>query len=174
MSYLKESPSQTAGPYVHIGCKPSMAGLTGSQPDNEFQSKISGSISEVISLSLTLIDGAGEPVRDALLELWHNNAEFSAWYRCACDFSSASIDKDVAKPKADEAAAPYYHVWIAARGINLALNTRIYLPDENNAKDSLLQLAGNRADTLIATKTPAGYQHTIVLQGDNETVFLDI
>lgn len=174
MSNLKESPSQTAGPYVHIGCKPSLAGLNGSQPDTEFEAKISGTSDEIISLSLTLVDGAGEPVRDALVEFWHNNNEFSAWYRCACDFSGAAINRDIAKPKAHEAGAPYYHVWIAARGINLALNTRIYLPDENNTKDPLLQLAGNRADTLIATKTPAGYEHTIVLQGENETVFLDI
>lgn len=174
MSNLKELPSQTSGPYVHIGCKPSMAGLAGKQTDHELQSKTSGKINEVISLSLTLIDGASEIIRDALVELWHSNATFSAWYRGACDFSTGQIKLDIAKPNASHDTEAYYHVWIAARGINLALNTRIYLSDENNTNDPLLQLAGDRAKTLMATPTKTGYQHTIVLQGDNETVFLDI
>lgn len=174
MSNFKELPSQTSGPYVHIGCKPSMAGLASKQSKYELTSKTAGNINEVVSLSLTLIDGAGDIVRDALVEFWHSNKEFSAWYRTACDLLTGGITIDIAKPTASEDSAAYYHVWIAARGINLALNTRIYLPGEDHTKDPLLQLAGNRAETLIANKTNNGYQHTIVLQGDNETVFLDI
>ena len=63
------------------------------------------------------------------------------------------------------------------RGINLGLNTRLYFGDEDNAADPVLNLIeqDHRRRTLIAEKTADGvYRFDIRLQGDNETVFLDV
>ena len=73
--------------------------------------------------------------------------------------------------------APHISLWIVARGINIGLNTRIYFDDEDNADDRILKAVElkHRVPTLIAKKTGDGqYRFDIRLQGDAETVFLDI
>ena len=73
--------------------------------------------------------------------------------------------------------APHISLWIAARGINVGLHTRIYFEDEDNSADPLLARIEqrNRVSTLIARKTGEGsYRFDIRLQGEGETVFLDI
>jgi protocatechuate 3,4-dioxygenase alpha subunit len=73
--------------------------------------------------------------------------------------------------------APHIAVWIVARGINIGLSTRIYFEDEDNSIDPLLARIEQRprAETLIAKKTDDGaYRFDIHLQGDGETVFLDL
>ena len=92
VEYLKESPSQTAGPYVHIGTMPAHAGLnlrtqeklnvlTG--PDVE---------GERIRIEGTIKDGAGSLAPDVVVESWqadakghHNQSGFFGWGRAACD-----------------------------------------------------------------------------------------
>ena len=74
--------------------------------------------------------------------------------------------------------APHISFWIVARGINIGLHTRMYFPDEEaaNAADPLLGRIENRlrAATLVATGAAPNYVFDIHLQGDRETVFLDI
>ena len=80
--------------------------------------------------------------------------------------------------------APHVNVALFARGINVHLNTRIYFADEAeaNAADPVLRLieAESRRATLMARRQegggsgPAVYRFDIRLQGDNETVFLDV
>ena len=73
--------------------------------------------------------------------------------------------------------APHISLWIAARGINIGLHTRVYFDDEENESDPLLLRIEqrNRVPTLIAKKTgPGHYRFDIHLQGPLETVFLDI
>ena len=74
--------------------------------------------------------------------------------------------------------APHITFWIVARGINLGLHTRMYFPEESeaNAADPLLQRIEHRdrVATLIAARDGATYTFDIRLQGENETVFLDI
>ena len=184
MADLKESPSQTAGPYVHIGCVPQTAGLeqrgTGSQLGvNMVKDKGSA---DAISLEISVLDGAGDAVKDALLEIWQAGPDgtfsattaFQNWGRRATDLSTGVARFDTLKPAALPGQAPHILVWIAARGINLALTTRVYFPDENNTDDPVLALASDRAQTLIARKTANGYAHTIRLQGPEETVFFDV
>ncbi|MEO0995817.1 MAG: protocatechuate 3,4-dioxygenase subunit alpha, partial [Pseudomonadota bacterium] len=69
-------------------------------------------------------------------------------------------------------------LWIIARGINMGLHTRLYFPeDAPHAGDAVLSRIEQpaRRATLIAEATgPGAYTHTIRLQGDRETVFLDI
>jgi protocatechuate 3,4-dioxygenase, alpha subunit len=64
-----------------------------------------------------------------------------------------------------------------ARGINTGLNTRMYFEDEDNSADPVLNLIeqASRRETLLARKVKPGlYRFDIRLQGDGETVFLDI
>lgn len=185
MTPFKESPSQTAGPYVHIGCTPHTAGLEQRDFGAELGvTMITGTAEAVpICLELIVLDGAGDPVRDALVEIWqagpegqfHATEGFQNWGRQAADLHTGHIRFDTLKPgKTDAQAAPHILIWIVARGINLGLATRLYFPDEDNNNDPIYQLAGERATTLVAQKIDGGYRHQIILQGDKETVFFDI
>jgi len=178
----KESPSQTAGPYVHIGCVPRTAGLEPRGFGDELGQKMVLSDAETITIEIIVLDGANDPVKDALIEIWQADptgsyapsASFRNWGRQACDLSTGFARFETLKPGHNGSQAPHILVWIAARGINLGLTTRIYFPDEDNASDPVFLLAGPRASTLIATKTEAGYSHEVHLQGTDETVFFDV
>ncbi|MEM6588235.1 MAG: protocatechuate 3,4-dioxygenase subunit alpha [Pseudomonadota bacterium] len=171
---LKESPSQTAGPYVHIGCTPQTAGLE----QRSMGAQLGGEVAqeEAITLDITVLDGAGDPVRDALIEIWQAGSEGRAghWGRQAADLETGLAHFTACKPGAAEGQTPHILVWIVARGINLGLTTRVYFPDENNTSDPVFGLAGDRAETMVAERTNAGYAHVIHLQGPEETVFFDV
>ena len=172
---LKESPSQTAGPYVHIGCTPQTAGLEQRSMGAQL-GQTGPEDAQAMTLDITALDGAGDPLRDALFEVWQAGADVCPghWAREAADLETGLERFMTLKPSASEGQAPHLLVWIVARGINLGLTTRIYFPDEDNRSDPVLGLAGARADTLIAERTNAGYAHVIHLQGPNETVFFDV
>ena len=75
LSYLKETASQTAGPYVHIGLSPHQAGFDIFQTN--FDNILVGATTSGIPILIEgrVIDGSGHPVRDALLEIWQANAD---------------------------------------------------------------------------------------------------
>lgn len=183
MSKFHESPSQTAGPYVHIGCKPQTSGLEKRTLGDELGNQMvtEGFEGERITLDLEIFDGAGDQVKDALVEIWQADISgtydgtngFTHWGRQAADFETGKIHFETAKPGAVGEQSPHILVWIVARGINLGLTTRIYFPDDTSS-DPVLKLAGDRASTLISEKTQTGYAHTIYLQGEEETVFFDV
>lgn len=178
---LKESPSQTAGPYVHIGCAHRTAGLEqrGLGPALGIDMVRDG---EAITLDLTVLDGAGDVVKDALLEIWQAGPDgsyapsnrFKNWGRQTSDLATGIARFETLKPGRSGDQAPHVLIWLVARGINLGLTTRVYFPDEDNAADPVLGLAGDRAETLVARQTDTGYAHTIRLRGDQETVFFDV
>jgi len=78
--------------------------------------------------------------------------------------------------------APHVNVWLAARGINIGLNTRLYFADEAdaNAEDPVLNMIepAARRETLLARREERDgavvYVFDIRLQGERETVFFDI
>lgn len=197
---LKETPSQTAGPYVHIGLAPAAAGLE--IHPQELGQVIAGPDvpGARIRIEGVILDGTGAPVKDALIEVWQADAEgrypdqrgatapgFTGWGRVVPDFTTGAWGFDTVKPGPvpgpdGSLMAPHITLWIVARGINTGLQTRIYFDDEadRNAADPVLALieADSRRDTLIAkristTDTPA-YRFDIRLQGGAETVFFDI
>jgi len=192
---LQETPSQTAGPYVHIGCVPSFAGLAGVYPADLGLSPFeTGASGEVITITGSVFDGMGAALRDAMMESWQADAaglyagqkgadpNVSGFCRFAADKDSGEFRLHTVKPGAVTnrdglVMAPHISVWIVARGINIGLNTRIYFDDENNEADPLLARIDppNRIGTLLAKKTGAGaYRFDIRLQGEDETVFLDM
>jgi len=83
-----------------------------------------------------LLDGAGEPVPDGLVELW-GGQQFK---RCRTD-SEGVFHFTVVKPAAG-VEAPHLDVTIFARGLLRHLATRMYFPDEEtaNASDRVLNL----------------------------------
>ncbi|MEM8729043.1 MAG: protocatechuate 3,4-dioxygenase subunit alpha [Pseudomonadota bacterium] len=195
LDLLTETPSQTAGPYVHIGCIPSFAGLAGIYPEDLGQSPIEdGAQGQIITITGCVLDGTGWAMRDALLESWQADAQgrfpgqpgadpkVSGFCRFAADKDSGVYDLRTVKPGAvagrnGQVFAPHVSLWIVARGINIGLHTRVYFDDEDNGSDPLLARIEQRprVDTLIAQKTGDGaYRFDIRLQGAGETVFLDL
>lgn len=195
LNTLTETPSQTAGPYVHIGCIPSFAGLNGVYPHDLGLSPISdGAKGQIITITGAVIDGTGWSLRDAMLESWQADAagvypgqpdadpNVAGFCRFAADKDSGEFTLRTVKPGATPLRggvqqAPHIALWVVARGINIGLSTRIYFEDEDNSKDPLFTRIEQRprADTLIAKKTATGqYRLNVILQGDYETVFLDI
>ncbi len=199
MSQAPETPSQTAGPYVHIGCTPNASGIAIYQGDLGASMKTGPVQGQEITLRGTVFDGEGTPLRDALIEIWQADAaglfrsanetrgvadpNFLGWGRAATDMTTGGFQFDTVKPGPvpwhdGQMQAPHITMWIVARGINIGLHTRVYFEDETaNATDPILTqiTPPNRAATLIAKKADAGsYQFDIHLQGPNETVFFDI
>ncbi|WP_341702149.1 protocatechuate 3,4-dioxygenase subunit alpha [Ferrovibrio sp.] len=204
MNYLRETASQTAGPYVHIGLAPHQAGFDIFQQN--FSNQLAGPLTrgERIAIEGRVIDGTGTPLNDALLEIWQANAagryshpadsqdkpldaDFRGWGRTGADFDTGIYRFDTIKPgpvpgRHGRMMAPHVNFWIVARGINIGLSTRMYFADEEaaNAADPVLNLIEQkqRRKTLIAARGSHDgktvYTFDIVLQGENETVFLDI
>lgn len=200
LNRLKESPSQTAGPYVHIGCVPNFCDIKGVYPEDLGSSMVNEHTrGEWISISGIVYDGTGTPLKDAMIEIWQADADglypspeehrgtadpnFTGWGRKAGDYATGEWVFETIKPGAvpfpdGRMMAPHISLWIVARGINIGLQTRLYFEDEAdaNAKDPILTRLEHqsRVPTLIAKKTGNGaYRFDIYLQGENETVFFD-
>lgn len=191
IEYLKETPSQTGGPYVHIGLLPAAAGLA---TRTQEQQHILTGAGERIRLTGIVMDGSGHPVRDALLEIWqadaegrHNACGFLGWGRGAADPVTGEWMFETIRPgpvpwRDGRPQAPHISLLIFARGINIHLHTRLYLPDDAAALEAdpvlrSIEQVGRRA-TLVAERTDAAdvptYRLVIQLQGEDETVFFDM
>lgn len=194
---LKETPSQTAGPYVHIGMTPNFCDLPGVYAADMGSTMIHGDVDgERIVLAIRLIDGADLPLSDGLIEIWQADASgsfvepnansvpaFTGWGRQASG-ADGVVTFETIKPGRvagpdGKPMAPHVSLWIVARGINIGLQTRLYFDDEAeaNAGDFVLNkiMDKRRRQTLIARKEAGGrYVLDIHLQGEKETVFFDI
>jgi protocatechuate 3,4-dioxygenase alpha subunit len=205
LNYLPESPSQTAGPYVHIGLIPHQAGFKIFEKD--FSNALAGpeTKGERIRIEGRVLDGLGAPCRDVLVEIWQANAagrynhpadgqdkpldpNFRGWGRTGTDFETGLYTFETIKPgsvvgrRGFKPMAPHVNLWLAARGINIGLATRMYFADETelNASDPVLRMIepAVRRDTLLARREERDgsvvYVFDIRLQGEGETVFFDI
>lgn len=198
---LKETPSQTAGPYVHIGLTPNWSGIAGVFPQDLGSSMINAeTIGERITVEGTVYDGGGAPVRDCVLEVWQADSaglypspsemrgtadpNFSGWGRFPADSATGAYQFETIKPAAvpfpdGRTQAPHISFWVVARGINLGLHTRMYFSDEAdaNGKDPILtrpDFPADRRGTLIGEREGNTVRFDIHLQGPQETVFFDI
>ena len=71
LKHLKETPSQTAGPYVHIGCVPNFCDIEGVYPNDLGDSMVNDKTKgERITVTGTVYDGTGTPLKDAMVEIW--------------------------------------------------------------------------------------------------------
>jgi protocatechuate 3,4-dioxygenase alpha subunit len=199
----RETASQTAGPYVHIGLAPRAAGFD--IFENNFGNVLVApeTTGERIRIEGRVFDGIGTVLKDVLVEIWQANAagryahpadrqpgkaldpHFRGWGRAATDFETGVYAFDTIKPGPVEGRngrfmAPHINAWVVARGINIGLSTRIYFSDEAeaNARDAVLNVIEweERRRTLVAQREATGnvYRFDIRLQGENETVFFDV
>jgi len=178
MRTLLETPSQTAGPYVHIGLVPERAGLHRAREvcgpnllaGISAEAATSGGFvkAQPIIVEGRVIDASSSAVLDAVVELWQadhqgsfadaSGAGFRGWGRSAVHPVDAMYRFFTIKPGAVSALggrlmAPHLALWIVARGINLGLHTRMYFPEDadHHREDPVLrtvELAVRRA-TLV-------------------------
>jgi protocatechuate 3,4-dioxygenase, alpha subunit len=192
------TPSQTVGPFFKYGLTPHGQYAW----DDAFTSNLvtPDASGERIRVEGRVFDGDGQPVPDAMLEIWQAdaqgrfadpqdkralpNATFKGFGRCGTDANGAyAFDtiKPGAVPDPDgKPQAPHLLLAVFARGMLRHLYTRIYFGDEAaNGGDPVLALVpSDRRMTLIAERQPgngnAVYQLELRLQGDSETVFFDV
>lgn len=195
---LKETPSQTAGPFVHIGLALAVAGNPSRAQEIWNQLAKPDAPGEHITLIGNVYDGNGHLVRDSFLEVWQADHEgryasafdlekpFNSFGRTATTFDAGEWTLTTIKPgvvnnAAGVPMAPHINISLFARGINIHLQTRLYFADEAeaNACDPVLNLIEQpqRRETLLAQRCEVdgkpAYRFDIRIQGEGETVFFD-
>src|SRR5690554_2450142 len=149
---LPETPSQTAGPYVHIGLALAAAGNPEREVEILNRLAASEAAGEHIRVVGRVFDGNGHLMRDAFLEFWQADSEgnyqteyrtensFNSFGRAATIFDTGEWELHTVKPGVVKNAAgvpmaPHINVALFARGINIQLQTRIYFEDEAEANE---------------------------------------
>jgi protocatechuate 3,4-dioxygenase alpha subunit len=178
-SILPETPGQTIGPF--FGYALPYDGGTELVPPGR---------SDAIRLHGTVYDGAGDPVPDALVEIWQadehgevpqvqGSLQRDGW--TFTGFGRAPVDAEghysftTVRPGPTGDGAAFFAMTVFARGLLNRLFTRSYLPDDEDAlaADPLLRsVPEDRRSTLVAQRDEHGYLFDVRLQGEDETVFL--
>lgn len=180
MSALEPTPGQTIGPFFGYAL-----------PFDGGDLLVPAGHPGAVRLHGTVLDGAGDPVPDALVELWqvdqHGRAPqvkgsrardgwtFTGFGRTAVDDTGHYSFTTVAPGTAAGGGPPFFAIAVFARGLLHRLLTRAYLPldDAAAAADPLLgSLPVDRRHTLLVRPDEHGFRFDIRLQGDGETVFL--
>lgn len=174
------TPGQTVGPFFHYALP--------YPGDSEL---VPAGRADAIRFHGLVVDGAGNPVPDALIEIWQADADgrlvgepsslrrdgftFTGWGRAATDAAGHYSFSTVRPGPTAPGAAPFVAVTVFAPGLLNRLFTRAYLPtsDADLARDPLLSsLEEDRRRTLVAVADEQGFRFDVRLQGGDETVFL--
>ena len=177
---LAPTPGQTVGPFFGYAL-----------PYDGGPELVAAGRADAIRLHGRVLDGAGDPVPDALLELSQPDADgvlprqpgswsrdgfdFTGWGRAATDREGRYRFTTVTPGPTAPGAAAYFALTVFARGLLDRLLTRVYLPGDDAllGADVLLgSLPADRRSTLIAERDETGFVFDVRLQGDGETVFL--
>ncbi len=172
---LHPTPGQTVGPFFGFAL-----------PSERGEDLVPPSHPDAVRLHGTVYDGNGDPVPDALLEIWQPDTDgtvsraegsldrdgwtFTGFGRAATDGGGRYTFTTV-RP-----GAPFIAMTVFARGLLDRLFTRVYLPQEDgqHADDPFLAaVPEERRSTLVARSEKDGYVFDLHLQGERETVFLD-
>lgn len=183
------TPSQTIGPFFHFALL-----------DEDQSELVASDDPAVIRIEGSIYDGAGEPVPDAMVEVWQANRAgryrhpeddredppledgFSGFGRCGTDaegkFTFTTVKPGPVPGAGGELQAPHIDVSIFARGLLKRLVSRIYFPEEAeaNAADPILSTIENleQRSTLVAHPADSALRFDVHLQGDHQTVFFDV
>jgi protocatechuate 3,4-dioxygenase alpha subunit len=183
------TPAQTVGPYLHIGL------IWPDGPD-----VVPEETAGAVWIRGQLVDGAGAPVVDALVETWQADpdgrfdhpddprgartpalAGFRGFGRCPTDargrYAIRTVKPGPLPGGGGVIEAPHVDLSIFARGLLHRLVTRLYFADEAAANDAdpvLATIEPDRRRTLLARPDPDGYRFDIHLQGEHETVFFTL
>jgi protocatechuate 3,4-dioxygenase alpha subunit len=180
MTELACTPGQTVGPFLGLGL-----------PYPGDSNLVSDGHPEAVRLHGTVYDGAGDPIPDALVELWQPDGAgrisrqagsllrdptvFTGWGRSATDTEGHYGFTTVAPGPASAGRPSFFAFTVFARGLLDRLFTRAYLPDGGlDADPFLATVDAGRRSTLVCVAESGGarYRFDIHLQGPNETVFL--
>ena len=178
------TPSQTVGPFFAVGL-----------PWDDGPFVVPEGTPGAIRIGGRVLDGAGDPVPDALIETWQADPEgrfdhpddprgraasgFRGYSRCPTDPEGrwAIVTLKPGRVPADGGGeqAPHVAVSLFARGLLNRVICRIYFGDEPeaNAADPLLgRLDDAQRATLVAAPVDGGYELDLHLQGARQTAFL--
>ncbi len=181
---MELTPSQTVGPFFAYAL-----------PYEGAERLVREDDPDAVRIAGTVFDGAGDPVPDALIEIWQANRAgryrhpedsreelpleegFTGFGRCPTD-GEGRFGFVTVKPGPVPPQAPHINVCVLARGLLRQLVTRIYFPDEEpaNAADPLLSSIQDPAvrSTLMARSLDGVLAFDIHLQGERQTAFLDV
>ena len=154
------TPSQTVGPFFGFAL-----------PFENDADATAGESRDAVRVEGQVLDGAGEPVGEAMVEA----SQGDLFARCRTDGEGA-FHLILRKPMVSD-GAPYINITVFARGLLRHLHTRLYFPDEETANrmDRVLQVVDEpRRHTLIAAREGDVLRFDIRLQGDDETVFFAV
>jgi protocatechuate 3,4-dioxygenase alpha subunit len=192
------TPSQTVGPYFAYGLAPNgKYDWKDTFSNNLVTPDASG---ERIRLEGRVLDGDGQPISDAMLEIWQAdaqgryaspvdgrapaNASFTGFGRVGTDkdggYAFETIKPGTVPGPDGKAQAPHIVMAVFARGMLRQSYTRIYFSGEaGNAGDPILALVPpDRRDTLVSTRAVRDgrpvYTFDIHMQGERETVFFEV
>ncbi len=174
------TPGQTVGPFFGHAL-----------PYDAGHALVPTTLPQAVRLHGRVLDGAGDPVPDALVELWQaapdgtiprepgslhrDGTTFTGWGRAATDNAGWYRFSTLAPGPTAPGAAPYFAIVVFARGLLDRLFTRAYLPGDEAAlaADPLLSSVDPaRRSTLVAHADDHGFVFDLRLQGERETVFL--
>jgi protocatechuate 3,4-dioxygenase, alpha subunit len=190
MTGPERTPSQTIGPFFHNALLRQGAHRT-VLTDQETPG-------EAIRIEGHLYDGDGQPVPDAMVEIWQ--ADHEGRYNHPADRKSLPLDAvfvGFGRTATDEEGAfrfetikpgpvpfgdgrlqaPHISVVLLGRGLLSHLYTRLYFSDDPATVDDpvLQHVPSERRETLVAKRVgvdgTAVYRFDIALQGVKETVF---
>jgi protocatechuate 3,4-dioxygenase alpha subunit len=186
---FRPTASQTVGPFFIVGLP--YEGLAELVPPDD---------PDAIRLGGVVLDGAGEPVDDALIEIWQANRAgryahpedtreeipledgFDGFGRCATDpngfYGFVTVKPGPVPAPEGGMQAPHIEMSVFARGLLKRLATRVYFPDETEANeaDPVLSSIEDPAErsTLVAQPEDGGVRFDIHLQGDRQTTFFSV
>jgi protocatechuate 3,4-dioxygenase alpha subunit len=186
---LRPTASQTVGPFFIIGLR-----------DDALAELVPPDDPDAIRLRGVVLDGAGEPVDDALIEIWQANRAgryahpedtredipledgFDGFGRCATDpnglYGFVTVKPGPVPAPEGGMQAPHIEMSVFARGLLKRVTTRVYFPDETEANeaDPVLSSIEDPAErsTLVAQLEDGGLRFDIHLQGDRQTTFFSV
>jgi protocatechuate 3,4-dioxygenase alpha subunit len=178
---LRPTPGQTVGPFFGYAL-----------PFDRGNELVEPGTPGAVRLTGTVYDGAGQPIPDAILEIWQadpdgqvvqrsgsllRNGTFTGWGRGETDREGSYWFRTFEPAPTGPGRPAMFAVALFARGLMDRLYTRIYLPDDEAALAADPFLAGlepERRRTLVAHREADGsLRHDIRMQGEGETVFLE-
>jgi protocatechuate 3,4-dioxygenase, alpha subunit len=185
--------SQTVGPFFHSALL---------RADAERHVLVTDETSgERIRIEGRVLDGDGQGVPDAIVEIWQANSHgrydhpvdqrplpleegFSGFGRSGTDadgwFWFETVKPGPVPFEAERMQAAHVNVAVFARGLLNHLLTRLYFADDPATGDDpvLALVPQERRETLLARRRPDDervvYEMDIVLQGSGETVFFNL
>jgi protocatechuate 3,4-dioxygenase alpha subunit len=176
---LRQTPSQTVGPYFAYGLTGGRYGLSQVVGTALFPRDAPG---EHIRIFGRVLDGAGEGVPDAMIEAWQADAA-GRHGEGPAGFGRVETDPDgrfaftTVRPGSIGAPhAPHIGLIVFMRGLLTHTFSRLYFPEDAllHAADPVLSVVPQaRRATLVAVHEPDGYRFDIRMQGEGETVFLE-